>query len=146
MNSDFCGSPPSIAPSIPSIRSCNTEPGPDVQAYRAVRAPSCLSDALQNRPYAPAANINALLPKAGVTRNSVASVGPGEADAVRGNLWCRLHSIKMLIAAPWNHWRSEREVQRATRALAGFDDGTLRNLGIPDRSQIEFTVRFCREC
>lgn len=45
-----------------------------------------------------------------------------------------------------DYWKNELEVRRATRALAEFDDRTLRNFGIPDRSQIEFTVRFCREC
>jgi uncharacterized protein YjiS (DUF1127 family) len=47
---------------------------------------------------------------------------------------------------PLSYWRNELEVRRATRALAEFDDRTLRNLGIPNRSQIEFMVRFCREC
>ena len=44
------------------------------------------------------------------------------------------------------YWRNEREIRRAVRALAEFDDQTLRDMGIPDRSQVEFTVRFCREC
>lgn len=55
-------------------------------------------------------------------------------------------SLRTLIATPWSYWRNELEVRRTTRALAEFDDRTLRKLGIPDRSQIEFTVRFCREC
>jgi uncharacterized protein YjiS (DUF1127 family) len=42
--------------------------------------------------------------------------------------------------------RNEREVRRIVRALARFDDQTLRKIGILDRSQIEFAVRFCREC
>ena len=46
----------------------------------------------------------------------------------------------------WTRWKSEREVKRVVRALAGFDDETLREMGIRDRSQVEFTVRFCREC
>lgn len=58
----------------------------------------------------------------------------------------RRRSIRTLIATPWSYWRNELEVRRTTRALAEFDDRTLHNLGIPDRSQIEFTVRFCREC
>jgi uncharacterized protein YjiS (DUF1127 family) len=58
----------------------------------------------------------------------------------------RRQSLRTLIATPWSYWRNELEVRRTTRALAEFDDRTLRKLGIPDRSQIEFTVRFCREC
>ncbi len=46
----------------------------------------------------------------------------------------------------WTRRKSEREVKRAVRALAEFDDQTLLEMGIGDRSQVEFTVRFCREC
>jgi uncharacterized protein YjiS (DUF1127 family) len=49
-------------------------------------------------------------------------------------------------AALPNDWRNEREIRRAVRALAKFDDQVLRKMGIADRSQIELTVRFCREC
>jgi uncharacterized protein YjiS (DUF1127 family) len=92
----------------------------------------------------PAENRSVPRPRAGVARNFVVSVG---ADAVGvANDQGRLRSIKTALAAPWDYWKNEREIQRATRALAGFNDHTLRDLGIPDRSQIEFTVRFCREC
>jgi hypothetical protein len=40
----------------------------------------------------------------------------------------------------------EREIAKAVAALAEFDDLTLRELGIPDRSQIERTVRYCHDC
>jgi uncharacterized protein YjiS (DUF1127 family) len=50
------------------------------------------------------------------------------------------------ISSLWIYWRNECEIQRAVRALTEFEDHTLRDMGIPDRSQIEFTVRFCREC
>jgi hypothetical protein len=40
----------------------------------------------------------------------------------------------------------EREIQKAAAALARFDDGTLLNLGIPHRSYIEETVRYCHDC
>ncbi|TAI67373.1 hypothetical protein CWO89_02890 [Bradyrhizobium sp. Leo170] len=46
----------------------------------------------------------------------------------------------------WTQWENEREVRRAVRALAALDDQTLREMGIRDRSQVEFTVRFCRDC
>jgi uncharacterized protein YjiS (DUF1127 family) len=51
-----------------------------------------------------------------------------------------------MIAAFWNDWRNEREIERAVRRLARLDDNTLRDLGIRDRSEIEFTVQFCRTC
>jgi uncharacterized protein YjiS (DUF1127 family) len=50
------------------------------------------------------------------------------------------------ISSQWIYWRDECEIKRAVRALTEFEDQTLRDMGITDRSQIEFTVRFCREC
>jgi uncharacterized protein YjiS (DUF1127 family) len=50
------------------------------------------------------------------------------------------------ISSLWTHWRNEREIKRAVRALTQFEDQTLRDMGIPERSQIELTVRFCRDC
>jgi hypothetical protein len=41
---------------------------------------------------------------------------------------------------------SEREIERAVAALAKLDDRTLRELGIPHRSQIERAVRYCHDC
>jgi uncharacterized protein YjiS (DUF1127 family) len=58
----------------------------------------------------------------------------------------QLSAIKAAIAALWNHCRDERDIRRAIRALARLDDRSLRNIGIRDRSEIEFTVRFCRQC
>jgi uncharacterized protein YjiS (DUF1127 family) len=40
----------------------------------------------------------------------------------------------------------EREIRRAVDALAKLDDGTLRDIGIPDRSQIELVVRYWHDC
>ena len=51
-----------------------------------------------------------------------------------------------LIATPWAHWRRERLIKKAVVALEGFDDLTLRQMGICHRSQIEQTVRYCRDC
>ena len=89
---------------------------------------------------------SALPPKGSIGRQLLASVGSGAARLFSPNSWPQRRPIKTLMAAPWNHWRNEIEIRRTTRALAEFDDSTLRDLGIPDRSQIEFTVRFCREC
>jgi uncharacterized protein YjiS (DUF1127 family) len=52
--------------------------------------------------------------------------------------------FRNLIARPWNDWRHEREIKSAVRALAEFDDRTLRDMGIGDRAQIEHTVRHGR--
>jgi hypothetical protein len=45
-----------------------------------------------------------------------------------------------------NRSKREREIQKATAALARLDDRTLLNLGIPHRSYIEQTVRYCHDC
>ncbi|WP_201724287.1 DUF1127 domain-containing protein [Bradyrhizobium centrolobii] len=45
-----------------------------------------------------------------------------------------------------NSRRDELDIRRAVRALAKLDDHTLRDMGIRDRSLIELTVRFCRQC
>jgi len=46
----------------------------------------------------------------------------------------------------WAQWRREREIKRAVAALEKFDDQTLRDIGIPDRSEIERVIRYCRDC
>jgi hypothetical protein len=51
-----------------------------------------------------------------------------------------------LIAGLPTYWRREREIKRAADALKSFDDWTLRHMGIHHRSQIEQTVRYCRDC
>jgi uncharacterized protein YjiS (DUF1127 family) len=50
------------------------------------------------------------------------------------------------IASRWAHWRREREIKKAVDWLAKLDDQTLRDIGIPHRSQIEQVVRYCRDC
>jgi uncharacterized protein YjiS (DUF1127 family) len=50
-----------------------------------------------------------------------------------------------LTAGIWAHWRREREISKAVRALAEFDDRTLRDMGIGDRAQIDRTVRYGRD-
>jgi uncharacterized protein YjiS (DUF1127 family) len=42
--------------------------------------------------------------------------------------------------------RREREIKKAVAALEKLDDRTLRDIGIPQRSQIEQVVRYCRDC
>ena len=50
------------------------------------------------------------------------------------------------IASRWAHWRRQREIKKAIAALTKLDDGTLRDIGIPHRSQIERVVRYGRDC
>ena len=45
------------------------------------------------------------------------------------------------VANRWARWRREREIKKAVATLAEFDDRTLRDIGIPHRSQIEHAAR-----
>ena len=67
-----------------------------------------------------------------------------DADRSPHSSW--LSSPWSAIASRWARWDREREIKKAVAALAEFDDRTLRDMGIPDRSQIERVVRYCREC
>ena len=49
-------------------------------------------------------------------------------------------------ASRWARWRRERQIGKAVAALAEYDDRTLRDMGIPHRSQIEQLVRDGRDC
>jgi uncharacterized protein YjiS (DUF1127 family) len=49
------------------------------------------------------------------------------------------------IASRRAKWRREREINRAVAALAECDDRTLRDVGIPHRSQIEQIARYGRD-
>ena len=93
---------------------------------------------------APASDAAVRLPKGRVARQLPALPGFGATPLFRRGVWRRRRSMRTLIA--WSYWRNEIEIRRTTRALAEFDDCTLHDLGIRDRSQIEFTVRFCRDC
>jgi uncharacterized protein YjiS (DUF1127 family) len=64
-------------------------------------------------------------------------------DAV-GFRW--LASLKEAILSFHAHWQREREIRKAIAALTEFDDRTLRDMGIPSRSEIEHAVRCCRDC
>jgi len=56
-----------------------------------------------------------------------------------------LAMIWRAIARRWAKSRREREIKKAVTALAEYDDRTLRDVGIPDRSQIEQIVRYDRD-
>jgi uncharacterized protein YjiS (DUF1127 family) len=45
----------------------------------------------------------------------------------------------------WQHWRHEREIRKVVATLEELDDRTLRDIGIPDRSQIEQAARYGRK-
>jgi hypothetical protein len=49
--------------------------------------------------------------------------------------------VRGAVASRWAKWRHEREVRKAVAALAGYDDRTLRDMGILDRAYIEQRVR-----
>ena len=67
-------------------------------------------------------------------------------DAARSERWNWHTSSWEAVVTLWSHWRREREIEQAVAALAEFDDRTLRDIGIPHRSQIERTVRYGRDC
>lgn len=50
------------------------------------------------------------------------------------------------IASRWAKWHREREIKKTVAALVEFDDRTLRDIGIPCRSEIEQVVRYGRDC
>jgi uncharacterized protein YjiS (DUF1127 family) len=50
------------------------------------------------------------------------------------------------LASKWRHWRHERDVAALVACLADLDDRTLRDIGVPHRSQIEQAVRYGRDC
>jgi hypothetical protein len=50
------------------------------------------------------------------------------------------------IASKWRRWRHEREIAALVADSAEPDDRTLRDIGIPHRSQVERAVRYGRDC
>jgi uncharacterized protein YjiS (DUF1127 family) len=50
------------------------------------------------------------------------------------------------MASRWARWRQEREIAASVADLAELDDRTLRDIGIPHRSQIGQTVKYGRDC
>lgn len=50
------------------------------------------------------------------------------------------------VASKWRRWCHEREIAALVVDLAELDDRTLRDIGIPHRSQIEQAVRYGRDC
>lgn len=95
-------------------------------------------------------------PEAGMVRKvptaaqvAVSLAGPERGAAVASSPPDPNRRILPLAAAAgwiWQRWRREREIRRAVDALAKLDDRTLRDIGIPDRSQIDRVVRYCRDC
>jgi uncharacterized protein YjiS (DUF1127 family) len=66
--------------------------------------------------------------------------------ADRPNLRHWLTSPCSTVASRWTHWRRERQIKKAVVALLALDDRTLRDIGIPHRSEIEQVVRYCFDC
>ena len=67
-------------------------------------------------------------------------------DACRSSRWHWLTSLCQPVGTLWTYWRREQQLRNAVTALAELDDRTLRDIGIPHRSQIEQAVRYCRDC
>jgi uncharacterized protein YjiS (DUF1127 family) len=64
----------------------------------------------------------------------------------RSNHWNWLTLPWEAIVILWTRGRRERKIRRAVAALAELDDRTLRDMGIPHRSEIEQVVRYCHDC
>ena len=71
-------------------------------------------------------------------------VRPIEGQSTRRWHWLRVVAAK--VAALFEYLRREHEIRAAVVALNDLDDRTLRDLGIRCRSEIEWTVRYCRDC
>jgi uncharacterized protein YjiS (DUF1127 family) len=61
-----------------------------------------------------------------------------DADWSSRHIWRKAWAA---VANRWARWRREREIKEAVATLAEFDDRTLRDIGIPHRSQIEHAAR-----
>lgn len=71
----------------------------------------------------------------------------GSGDAARLSWPSRaLAIVTAAVAGCAAHWRRERDIKRAVEALAQLDDRMLRDMGIPNRSEIEQVVRYCHDC
>ncbi|HEV2153717.1 DUF1127 domain-containing protein [Bradyrhizobium sp.] len=71
-------------------------------------------------------------------------VGPSGAQPERRWHWLRAAGESLTALFAW--LRRERQIRQAVVALQELDDRTLRDLGIRCRSEIEWTVRYCRDC
>jgi hypothetical protein len=67
-------------------------------------------------------------------------------ELAQPNRWHWFTSCLRIMASLWTHRRRERRIKKSVAALANLDDQTLRDMGIPDRSQIEQAVRYCHDC
>jgi len=70
----------------------------------------------------------------------------GSSGAQPERRWHWLRAAGESLAALFAWLRREREIRQAVVALQELDDRTLRDLGIRCRSEIEWTVRYCRDC
>ena len=73
------------------------------------------------------------------------ALSPDAGLAERSNARNWLARSWSIIVNRWQHWRREREIKKAVAALVELDDRTLRDIGMPDRSQIEQAARYGRK-
>ena len=81
--------------------------------------------------------------------NIPASRNPNSSRSFDGDRSSHLHWLTRPwngMASRWRRWRQEREIAALVVDLAELDDRTLRDIGIPHRSQIEQAVRYGRDC
>jgi uncharacterized protein YjiS (DUF1127 family) len=82
---------------------------------------------------------------AGRTRPRLEALSPDASLAERSNARNWLARSWSAIVNRWEHWRREREIKKAVAPLLELDDRTLRDIGIPDRSQIEHAARYSKK-
>jgi uncharacterized protein YjiS (DUF1127 family) len=151
-------SPPAITPTMTRADRRNTGPWPSIftsltKAFALYGASYGSYGALPNDTATSPAEASARQPETispFEPRKFISIVSPSASP----ELTAPKHEIcRNWLGKPWRaiasrraHWRRQREIKKAVAALTKFDDGTLRDIGIPHRSQIEQVVRYCRDC
>ena len=77
----------------------------------------------------------------GRTQHRFEALSPDASLVERSNARNWLARSWGVIVNRWQNWRREREIEKAVAALVELDDRTFRDIGIPDRSQIEHAAR-----
>ena len=148
-------SPPAITAAMRRADSQNTGPWPSIFTFltEGFALYGASYGALLNEIATSPAEANARLPEKSSPcerRKLISIVSPSASPGVTApeRETCRnwLAQPWRAIASRWGHWRRQREIKKAVAALTKLDDKTLRDIGIPHRSQIEQVVRYCRDC
>jgi uncharacterized protein YjiS (DUF1127 family) len=148
-------SPPAITPAMRRADRQNTGPWPSIFAFltEGFALYGASYGALQNEIATSPAEANARQPgmSSPCERRQLISIvspsaSPGVTAPERETYRVWLAEPWRAIARRWGRWRRQREIKKAVAALTKLDEKTLRDIGIPHRSQIEKIVRYGRDC